>query len=200
MFFDPTTLTSKACYKFVIGAVQPRPIAWVSTIAPDGTLNVAPFSFFTAASVDPLVLMFCPVVPEVGKRKDTLNNIRTLPEFVINITNEATMAAMSKSAARLPPDQSEFEYAGLTTAPSETIRVPRVAEAPLAFECKLRQIVEIGVNPLGGAVVFGDVTGIYAREDVYVDGYVVREALRPIGRLAGNNYVRVTDVFEMERG
>lgn len=200
MFFDPATLTTKACYKFVIGAVQPRPIAWVSTIARDGTLNVAPFSFFTAASIDPFVLMFCPIVPEIGKRKDTLNNIRALPEFVINITNEETMAAMSKSAASLPPDQSEFEYSGITTAPSETIRVPRVAEAPLAFECKLRQIVEVGVNRLGGAVVFGDVTGIYAREDVVVNGYVVREALKPIGRLAGNNYVRVTDVFEMERG
>jgi len=200
MFFDPMTLSSKACYKFVIGAIQPRPIAWVSTTAPDGTLNVAPYSFFTAASVDPLVLMFSPQVPAVGERKDTLNNIRSLPEFVINITNEETMLAMSKSAALLPPDQSEFDYAGLTAAKSETISVPRVAEAPLAFECKLRQIVEIGVNPMGGAVVFGDVTGIYAREDVFVEGYVVREALKPIGRLAGNNYVRVTDVFEMERG
>ncbi len=200
MFFDPTKLTRKACYKFVIGAIQPRPIAWVSTIAPDGTLNVAPYSFFTAASVDPFVLMFCPQVPEIGKRKDTLNNIRALPEFVINITNEETMAAMSKSAATLPADQSEFDYAGLTPAPSETISVPRVAEAPLAFECKLRQIVEVGVNPFGGAVVFGDVTGVYAREGVVDNGYVIREALRPIGRLAGNNYVRVTDVFEMVRG
>ncbi len=200
MFLDPAKHTNQACYKFVIGAIQPRPIAWVSTIAPDGTLNVAPFSFFTAASVDPLVLMFCPQVPAVGKRKDTLNNIRALPEFVINITNEETMTAMSQSAALLPPDQSEFEYAGLTAAPSQTISVPRVAEAPFAFECKLRQIVEVGVNPFGGAVVFGDVTGIYAREDVVVDGYVVREALQPIGRLAGNEYVRVTDVFEMQRG
>jgi flavin reductase (DIM6/NTAB) family NADH-FMN oxidoreductase RutF len=200
MLFDPAELSRKACYKFVIGAIQPRPIAWVSTVAPDGTLNVAPYSFFTAASVDPFVLMFCPQVPAVGERKDTLNNIRALPEFVINITNEETMVAMSKSAALLPPDQSEFEYAGLTAAPSQTISVPRVAEAPLAFECKLRQIVEIGVNPFGGAVVFGDVTMIYAQEGVIVDGYVVREALRPIGRLAGNEYVRVTDVFEMLRG
>lgn len=150
MFFDPKTLTSKACYKFAIGAIVPRPIAWVSTVAPDGTLNVAPFSFFTAASIDPFILMFCPQVPTVGERKDTLNNIRSLPEFVVNITNEDTMAAMSKSAALLPPTQSEFEYAGLTAAPSETISVPRVAEAPLAFECKLRQITEFGVNPMGG--------------------------------------------------
>jgi flavin reductase (DIM6/NTAB) family NADH-FMN oxidoreductase RutF len=122
-----------------------------------------------------------------------------VPEFVINLTNEETMQAMNLSATELPYGRSEFEWAGVTPAPSQTIRVPRVAEAPIAFECTLRQIVVISEGPGGGAAVFGEVQCIHIRDDLYQGGRVVLEALRPIGRLAGAGYTRVTDTFEMPR-
>ena len=111
-----------------------------------------------------------------------------------------TMAgAMNLTATSLPYGQSEFEWAGVTPAPSETIRVPRVAEAPVAFECKLQRIVMVSEQPGGGAAVFGEVQRIHLRDDLYVDGHVPVDKLKPIGRLGGNGYVRVTDTFEMER-
>jgi flavin reductase (DIM6/NTAB) family NADH-FMN oxidoreductase RutF len=200
MIFDPQQLTQKERYKLTIGAVVPRPIAWVSTMDAAGNLNVAPFSFFTGVSSAPLILMFCPQIKPNGEKKDTLRNIEALGEFVINITNEETAAAMSKTSALLPAGESEFVYAGLTPAASASIRVPRVAEAPIAFECTLANIVTFGSEPGSGAAIFGEVQSIYIRDDLYANGYVLHEVLRPIGRLAGNHYTRTLDTFEMERG
>jgi flavin reductase (DIM6/NTAB) family NADH-FMN oxidoreductase RutF len=166
----------------------------------EGTLNLAPFSYFTAVCAEPLTLLFCPGVHPNGDKKDTWRNIEQLPEFVINITNEETAEAMNRSATILPYGMSEFEWAGVTPAPSQTIRVPRVAEAPVAFECKLQQIVVVSDKPGGGSAVFGEVQCIHIRDDIYNEnGRVELTALKPIGRLAGAGYTRVTDIFEMER-
>lgn len=200
MLFDPKQLTYQDCYKLLIGSVLPRPIAWVSSMDLADNLNLAPFSYFTIASNQPMTLLFCvgPVAEGDGK-KDTLRNVEAVPEFVVNLTNEETAEAMNRTATALPPDQSEFEWAGLTPVDSEKIRVPRVAEAPIAFECRLRQVVTISEEPGGGSVVFGDVQSVYVRDDLYTAGRIDLERLRPIGRLAGSGYTRVTDTFEMER-
>lgn len=200
MIIQPEQLTRKERYKVAIGTVLPRPIAWVSSVDAQGKLNLAPFSYFTVAAVTPLTLIFCPQIPGDGRTKDTLRNVEQVPQFVINITNEATAEAMNLTATQLPRGQSEFEWAGVTPAASETISVPRVAEAPVAFECTLQQIVRIGDGgPGSGAAVFGEVQSIYIRDDVYVDSYVRLDVLQPIGRLAGSGYTRVTDIFHMER-
>jgi flavin reductase (DIM6/NTAB) family NADH-FMN oxidoreductase RutF len=148
-----------------------------------------------------MTLIFCPQVPsnEPRQLKDTLRNIREVPEFVVNMTNEETAEAMNLTATVLPAGHSEFDWAGVTAVPSQTISVPRVAEAPIAFECKLQQIVTISEGPGGGYTVFGEVTHIHIRDDIYQDGYVNLKALKPIGRLAGSGYTRVTDLFEMKR-
>ncbi len=200
MIIDPHTISRKDRYKLSTGTILPRPIAWVSTMSADGTLNLAPFSFFTIACSQPMTLLFCPQMPEgsTGK-KDTLNNIEMVPEFVINIAGEALAAPMNLTATALPPSESEFDYAGVTPVASEVVRVPRVAEAPVAFECTLQRIVYVNDAPGGGATVFGEVQRIHIRDDVYVDGYVQLASLQPIGRLAGNHYCRVTDIFEMIR-
>lgn len=199
MVLKPEELARRARYKFVIGAIQPRPIAWVSSRDAAGRLNLAPYSFFTGACSDPMTVIFCPQVTADGRDKDTLNNVRAVGEFVVNFTNEDTAAAMNQTATLLPAGESEFDYAGLTPAASTTISVPRVAEAPIAFECVLQQIVTINPEPGGGHAVFGTVTCIHIRDDVYDNGYVVREAYRPIGRLAGDEYTRVSDVFTLVR-
>ncbi len=200
MILKPGELSIKESHKLLIGSVLPRPIAWVSTMDEQGNLNLAPYSFFTVGSRNPMTLIFCPLVPGLaGSKKDTLRNIQQLPEFVVNLTNEETAQAMNLTATDLPPGDSEFEWAGVTPAASETIRVPRVAEAPVAFECTLQRIVTISEEPGGGSAVFGEVQCIHIRDDIYVDGYVSLKVFRPIGRLAGASYTRVSDTFEMER-
>jgi flavin reductase (DIM6/NTAB) family NADH-FMN oxidoreductase RutF len=192
-------MTSRERYKLVIGTVQPRPIAWVSSMDAEGRLNLAPFSYFTAVCPDPLTLLFCPGVHADGRKKDTWRNIEAVPEFVVNLTNEETAEAMNRSATALPPGVSEFSWAGVTPAPSSTIRVPRVLEAPVSFECRLQQIVVVSEGIGGGAAIFGEVQAIHIRDEIYQDGYVVREAYRPIGRLAGSEYVHINDIFSMVR-
>jgi flavin reductase (DIM6/NTAB) family NADH-FMN oxidoreductase RutF len=186
-------------YRLMIGSVIPRPIAWVSTMDAAGRLNLAPFSYFNVVCPSPMTLVFCPGVHGNGRKKDTWLNIEAVPEFVINITNEETAELMNQTSAVLPVGQSEFEWAGLTPAPSRTVRVPRVAEAPIAFECVLERIVVISDQPGGGAAIFGRVQCVHVRDDVYDNGRIDLEALRPIGRLAGDSYTRATDVFHMPR-
>ncbi|UCG26532.1 MAG: flavin reductase family protein [Chloroflexota bacterium] len=200
MILKPDELSAKENHKLLIGTILPRPIAWVSSMDAGGALNLAPYSFFTVGSRNPMTLIFCPLVAgQAGSKKDTLRNIEQRPEFVVNLTNEVTAEAMNRTATDLPPSESEFEWAGVTPAASETIAVPRVAEAPVAFECRLQRIVTISEEPGGGSAVFGEVQCIHIRDDIYVDGYVSLEALQPIGRLAGASYSRVTDTFEIER-
>lgn len=200
MILKPNELSAKDNHKLLIGTILPRPIAWVSTMDSRGALNLAPYSFFTVGSRNPMTLIFCPLVPGTAEsKKDTLRNIEQLQEFVVNLTNEETAQAMNLTATDLPHGESEFEWAGVTPAASETIAVPRVAEAPVAFECTLQRIVTISEEPGGGSAVFGEVQCIHIRDDIYVDGYVLLEAFQPIGRLAGASYTKVSDIFEMER-
>lgn len=199
MIIDPQDLSARDRYKIMIGSILPRPIAWVSTMDENGLLNLAPFSYFTAVCPRPLTLLFCPGILPNGEKKDTWQNIEKVGEFVINITNEETAAAMNLSATVLPHGHSEFEWAGVTPVASETISVPRVAEAPISFECRLQRIVTVSDRPDGGAAIFGEALRIHVRDDVYHDGYIDLDLLRPIGRLAGVGYTRVTDLFEMHR-
>lgn len=200
MIVRPEELTNRERYKLIIGSMLPRPIAWVSSMDREGNLNLAPFSYFTAVCSTPMTLLFCPGVHGFNReRKDTWRNIEEVPEFVINITNEETAERMNLSATTLPYGRSEFEWAGVTPASSETIRVPRVAEAPIAFECKLQQIVVVSDQPGGGAAVFGEVQRVHIRDGLLHDGRIDLEMLQPIGRLAGSAYTRVREPFEMKR-
>ena len=139
----------------MISTILPRPIAWVSTISPDGITNLAPFSFFQGVTANPPTLMFVPVNNREGHKKDTVRNIELVPEFVVNLVPHALAEAMNQTAALLPYGESEFGKFGIASAPSSKVRPPRVAQAPVAFECALHQIVNIGTGPLAANVVFG---------------------------------------------
>jgi flavin reductase (DIM6/NTAB) family NADH-FMN oxidoreductase RutF len=195
MILKPNDLPERELYKLVTGTVVPRPIAWVSSANAMGQTNLAPFSYFTVVSNSPLTMIFSVGHKPDGSRKDTWVNALETGEFVINIVDEANAPAMNKSATTYPHGVSEFEMAGVTPAPSVVVRAPRVAEAPVSYECKLTQIVEVGSN----AVIFGEVQAIHVREDVYDGRYVNIDALKPVGRLAGNSYCRVNDLFELIR-
>ncbi|MEM7112617.1 MAG: flavin reductase family protein [Chloroflexota bacterium] len=192
-------LPTRDRYKLMIGSILPRPIAWVSTMDEAGNLNLAPFSFFTAVCSNPMTVLFSSGYHAGGRKKDTWRNAELLGEFVVNFTNEETSEAMNRSATELSPGESEFAFAGVTPAASSLVRVPRVTEAPVAYECRLQQIVEIGDANGGGASIFGEVVAVHVRDDLYENGRIDLAGLKPIGRLSGNNYTRVNDIFTMKR-
>lgn len=198
--FDPAEHSYKDIYRLMIGAIVPRPIAFVSSQDEQGVRNLAPFSYFTACSTNPPVVCFCAAVrsgPE--PHKDTLRNIRTTGEFVVNIVTEDIAGPMNATSAEVGPEVDEFTLVGLTPEASELVLPPRVAESPFQMECRLRQVVEVSPLPGGGNLVLGEVVLFHIREDLLEDGKINPDKLRAIGRMGGPTYVRTRDRFEMQR-
>lgn len=187
-------------YRLVIGSIVPRPIAWVSTMDAAGRLNLAPFSYFNAVCPSPMTLVFCPGVHADGRKKDSWRNIEAVPEFVVNLVSHDLAAQMNQTAALLPYGESEFEKFGIAAAPSTTIRPPRVAAAPVAFECVLDRIINIGEGPLAANVVFGRIRTAHLRDDILgPDGKPDPAKLDLIARMGGDNYATTRDVFSLTR-
>ncbi len=198
------SLTPMDNYKLLSGSVVPRPIAWISTVDAAGVRNLAPYSFFNAVCGNPPVICFCPAIREKTEQlreiKDTLANVRATGEFVVNIVSDALAERMNQTAAQLPPEADEFEAAGLTAVPGQHVRAPRVGEAPVQMECRLRQIVEISTLPGGSSLVLGEVVCWHIRDEVWREGmHVLPEALDAVGRMAGATYVRTRDRFDLRR-
>jgi flavin reductase (DIM6/NTAB) family NADH-FMN oxidoreductase RutF len=190
-------LASRA-YSLLVNLVTPRPIAWVTTISPEGVVNAAPFSFFNLLGANPPILGFCPGDREEGVPKDTARNIRSTHEFVVNLVDEPLAEAMNKTAASLPYGVSELEVAGLHTAPSTTIKTPRIAEAPASLECSEWGTIQIGGNRL----IIGLIKHIHIRDEFYdTESQRIRSDLfYTVGRMASPHwYCRTRDRFEMIR-
>lgn len=201
MEIAPENIPWQSAYKILIGSIVPRPIGWISTVSPAGQPNLAPFSFFNAVCGNPPHILFCPMVRSTdGSPKDTLANVRQTGEFVVNIATEDLAQAVNLSSTEFPADVDEFAVTGLTPAPSRRVQPPRVAESPINMECRVAHIIDIGSIPGSGSVVIGQVVYLHIREDVLIgEDKIDLKKLRPIARLAGSAYARVTDVFEMER-
>lgn len=201
MEFNPTTVPWQTINKLMTGSILPRPIGWISTINEKGQPNLAPYSFFNMVCANPPTVMFAPMIRSTDRQpKDTLNNIRINGEFVVNFVTEKLAEAMNISSMETFPDVNEYELAGLTTAPSTVIKVPRVAESPIHFECNVRDIIEISDQPGGGYLVIGTIVHFHIEDRVLIEtDKIDLAAFKPIGRLAGGKYVRMTDLFNMER-
>ncbi|PYE51905.1 flavin reductase family protein [Deinococcus yavapaiensis] len=197
MRFDLAELAPRDAYKLLTGIVVPRPIAWVTTVNHDGSLNLAPFSFFNTFGSDPPVVAFAPG-DRAGVPKDTAANIRRTREFVVNFVSEELLHAMNVTAAELPHLEDEVKLVGLTPEASSTVDVPRIAESPAAFECREVTTVLIGKN----RIVLGEVLTIHVRDDL-VDPekfYVDTANLKLVGRMGGRGgYVRTSDLVEVPR-
>jgi flavin reductase (DIM6/NTAB) family NADH-FMN oxidoreductase RutF len=199
MELNSQDLTTIEMYKILTGCILPRPIAWVSSIDSRGQLNLAPFSFFTVASVSPPVLCFSPLIDGSRGKKDTLVNIRQTGEFVVNIVSRELSVKMNQTSAAYASDVNEFEQTELTAQPSLSVKAPGVAEAKVRFECRLRQVVSLGTAPLAGNLVLGDVVYLHLAPEIYRDGRVDTEALDAIGRLGGDSYATTRDQFRIAR-
>lgn len=185
-------------YPILASLVTPRPIAWVTTLGPDGVVNAAPFSFFNVLGAEPPIVGFAPGDREDGMPKDTARNIRLSHEFVVNLVDEAVAEAMNRTAASLPYGVSELEGLGLTLLPSTVVGPPRIAEAPASLECQEWGTLLIGENRL----VIGLVKRVHVHDDL-IDPNSLRihtDRLRTVGRMASPHwYCRTSDRFEMIR-
>jgi len=202
MHVVPSELPHRDFYRILIGAVGPRPIAWVSTIDRDGQPNIAPFSFFNAITSKPPLLGFSPglrKIDDASHPKDTLSNIRETREFVINVVTYDLADKMNLTSGDYPHEVNEFELAKLTPAPSEKVKPPRVAESPVNFECKLERIIDFGTEWPSSSLVIGEIVCVHLNDGVLKDGRFDGNALDLIGRMGGNQYARTTERFEMER-
>ena len=185
-------------YPILASLVTPRPIAWVTTLSPDGVVNLAPFSFFNVLGTEPPIVGFCPGDRADGTPKDTARNIRLTHEFVVNLVDEALAEAMNRTAASLPYGTSELTDSGLTTQASSSVRPPRIAESPASLECQEWGTLQIGDNRL----IIGLVKRVHVRDELF-DSTTLRirtESLNVIGRMASPYwYCRTRDRFEMRR-
>ena len=207
MHLDPLALSISDRYKLLIGCIVPRPIAFVSTISPDGRLNLAPFSFFAGVGSNPMTLLFCPANNADGSEKDTLRNCKPVSEggtgeFVVNTASAAYASRVAASAEPLPYGESEFDLVGLGTEPSVRVRPPRVLESPVAMECRTLQVIRTNPGqPAGGNIVLGEVIHLTVRDDLLNDRlHVNADTLDAIGRMGGSWYTHTRDRFEMPMG
>lgn len=207
MDLKPEDLDPRDRYKLLIGGVVPRPIAFVSTISPQGELNLAPYSFFAGVGSNPMTLLVCPATLPDGTDKDTLRN--ALPqaeggtgEFVVNVATEVYARQVAAAAEALRYGESEFDLTGLTPVASSRVRPPRVSESPVAYECVTMQVIRTAAGePASGNVLLGRVVSVHVDHELLNDRFHIdAERLRAIGRMGGLEYCRTRDRFEMPRG
>jgi flavin reductase (DIM6/NTAB) family NADH-FMN oxidoreductase RutF len=200
MLFDFTELPAQARYKLLASTVTPRPIAWVVSRSATGTVNAAPFSFFNVLSGDPPTVGISIGSRRPGAPKDTLANIQATGEFVVNLVSRDNAEAMNKTATEFPPGVDELAMAKLTRLPSVKVTPPRIAESPVAFECKLFQTVPLGP---ANTLVLGHVVAMHVRDDAVLDAlkhYIDTPKLDLIGRMhGGGGYTTTRDQFQIPR-
>ena len=199
MIIEPDSAGFFNIYKVMVGSIVPRPIAFVSTVSPAGIFNLAPFSFFTAASVNPPVVCFCPLRKADGQPKDTITNIEHTGGFAVNIVSEEFIGQVNMTSAEFPADVDEFQISGLTPVPSDLVKAPRVKESHVSMECRLFRIFEISDRPSGGSIVTGEIVRLHV-DDAYIDNFRIDpDKLKAVGRMGGNTYVRTADRFDLAR-
>jgi flavin reductase (DIM6/NTAB) family NADH-FMN oxidoreductase RutF len=196
------TLEWREAYKLLQGSVLPRPIAFVSSQDENGNANLAPFSFFTVISANPMMVCFSPMRRGTdGVKKDTLKNIEGTKEFVINIVSEEFVQQMNDCATEFTSDVDEFEASGLTKVDSVAVKPSRVKESKVHLECVLDQVLHFGGEEAGaGSLVIGKVVHVHVADELYESGRINSEKLNPVGRLAGATYtLPLAKTFELQR-
>ncbi len=200
---DPKEIPVPKLHHYLLGAIGPRPIAFASTVDADGNDNLAPFSFFNVFSANPPIMIFSPARSgRTNETKDTYNNVKVIPEVVINVVNYDIVQQMSLASSPFAPGVSEFEKAGFTALTSETIRPKRVAESPVQFECKVIEVKKLGDQGGAGNLIFCEVTKIHINEAVLDEsGSIDQHKIDLVSRMGGNWYCRAdqNSMFEITK-
>ena len=195
MRIDPAYLDPETAYRLITGVVVPRPIAWVTSLSATGVLNLAPFSAFMFVAPKPPMLAI-----SVGRKgniyKDTAQNILNNEQYVVHIADSSLMNAVHESSTEHPPEVSEVDELGLATLPGELIKVPRLAAAPIAMECRFRQCLEFGETR--SRLIVGEVLVFHIRDGLLNNGKIETEALDPIARIAGPRYAKLGEIVTLK--
>ncbi len=198
---NPLELSERENYTFLTGAIVPRPIAIISTISNEGVLNIAPFSYFSIVSSNP-PLISVSIQRRNGERKDTARNAIDSGEFVVHITDEDNVEGANKTAAELPPDQSELDGSSFQKVDSVHVRVPGLIPAKIRMECTLHKVVPLGGHTAEEAscdLLIGNVVFYHVDETIFKEGTIHTELLKPVSRLSGQNYMKIGEQFVLER-
>jgi len=196
MKIDPTQLSRPSAYSLFISTIVPRPIAFVSTLSPEGRPNLAPFSFFMGVSSDPPTLAVA-VGRRRGALKDTARNIESGGEFVVNVVTQDLARPMVLTSGDFAPEINEFEQAGLTPIPSERVAPPRVKESPVHMECRLERMLSIGRSQT--ALIIGEVLLFHIDDGLWSGQDVEMSLLKPLGRLSRALYAPIAEIWEIPR-
>lgn len=195
---DPTKQSSIDNYKLLIGTIVPRPIAFVSTVNSAGKGNLAPFSFFTGISSNPMCCVISVAIGKDGEKKDTLRNIEETGEFVINGTNEWLIEAVCHTAGAYPHGVDELQKVGLSSLDSVVVKPKRVAESATQMECVVEKLVPIGDGSPGSTVlVVGKVVYYHVWDEAFEDGKIKLEKIQPAARLGGFGYSSIGDYYDL---
>jgi flavin reductase (DIM6/NTAB) family NADH-FMN oxidoreductase RutF len=194
---DPAYLAPPATYALMSGSIVPRPIGFISTISDEGVANLAPFSFFNAVCANPPTL--CVSITNRVPPKDTILNMRSNGEFVVNIVTEAIAKQMNLCSGEYPHGMSEFDVSKLTQETSAAVRPPCVLESPMNMECRVVQIVDVSTRPGGASLVIGEILRFHYDPSIMEGLRIDQAKLRAVGRMGGNEYTRTRDRFEMIR-
>jgi flavin reductase (DIM6/NTAB) family NADH-FMN oxidoreductase RutF len=196
MTIDPKTLSPRDAYNILVGAVVPRPIAFVTSMNDRNIVNAAPYSFFNALTGSPPLIMIS-VGRKNGQMKHTAENILRQKEFVVNLVTDELVHSMNISSADFPEGTSEIDQAKLTLVASTVIRTPRIATSKVNCECVLHKHLEIGTDPTD--LIIGEIVQFHVKDEFYSKGAIDQGKLRPIARMGGNFYSRTNDLFELDR-
>ena len=200
MRIDLRETAGGGAYRWLASTVTPRPIAWVSTVSEEGVHNIAPISFFNVICDDPATFVIAIVPRPDASRKDTLHNAETTGELVVNLVNGALAEAMNNSSASLPPEVSEFEEFGIAHEPSELVAPWRVAGSPVAYECRVAQVMPYPAERPTRHLIFAEALVAHIDDAVLADETHVDPAkLDIVGRLGGNLYSHTREIFELKR-
>ena len=198
MKIDPKSLSKRQLHLFMGNLVVPRPIALVSTISPEGVLNLAPYSLFNIVCYHPVPIVFyTPMRKADGLKKDSLVNVELTKEFVINLVTEEIADKMNVTSGNYPPEVNEFDVSQLTPIPADLVKAPLVKESPFNLECHLYQIVSFGKPDIAGEMIMGEVLRVHVRDELWNDGIIDANHAHLIGRMGWGLYTRTRDLFEI---
>jgi flavin reductase (DIM6/NTAB) family NADH-FMN oxidoreductase RutF len=200
---DPKNLTVQKLHQYLLGAIGPRPIAFASTVDAEGKPNLAPFSFFNVFSANPPILIFSPARSgRTNTTKDTYNNVKVVPEVVINVVNYDIVHQMSLASSPYAPGVNEFEKAGFTALKSVNVKPFRVAESPVQFECKVNEVIELGTEGGAGNLIICEVVKIHIHDEVLdSNGMIDQQKIDLVARMGGDWYSRANaeSMFEITK-
>ncbi|MFW6298427.1 MAG: flavin reductase family protein [Bacillota bacterium] len=192
-------LDKKASHSLLLSAVAPRPVALVTTLGGNGVMNGAPYSYFNLVSTRPPMVSVA-ISRREGAYKDTIQHIRESKVFTVNTVDEDNVEAVHRTAKALPADESELEKFGLTPNTSAYIKAPGIDEAKVRLECRMKHIIPLEHKGIvTGDIVLGEIVAVHVAKSLYKDGAVDTVALKPVGRLGGDDYTKLGEVFTIER-